>query len=148
VDRVESQDLVSNEPPTVFPKGRVRDTLGVSKRSMKILQDAMLADVEVPGGTAYKAFHGQGVPPLNLHVGSKTGTAQVERNGRVDKSIQTTWFLSFAPYENPRYAVVVMIEGGASGGDTCAPIGREIFKAILESERAPALRSGSLAQNH
>jgi penicillin-binding protein 2 len=147
VDRVEPQDPVSNESPIIFPKGRVRDTLGVSQRSMKILQDAMLADVEIPGGTAYKAFHGQGVPPLNLHVCSKTGTAQNERNGKVDKTIATTWFLAFAPYENPRYAVVVMIESGASGGDTCAPIGRKIFEAIVQSEKAPPLKTGTLAQS-
>jgi cell division protein FtsI/penicillin-binding protein 2 len=147
VDRVEPQDPVSNEAPMVFPKGRVRDTMGVSQRSMKILKDAMLADVEVLGSTAYKAFHGPGgAPLLPIRVCSKTGTAQNEVNGRIDKSKQTTWFLSFAPYENPRYAVVVMLEeGGASGGDTCAPIGREIYEAIVKSERAPAPKTGSLA---
>ena len=41
-----------------------------------------------------------------------------------------TWFASYAPYEKPRYAVVVMAENGASGGKTCAPIAKEIFEAL------------------
>ncbi len=148
VDRLEPQDPVSNEPPTVFPKGRVRDTLGVSPRSLKIVRDAMLKDVEERGSTAYGAFNGPNGPLLPLRVCSKTGTAQNEVNGLVDPTIATTWFLSFAPYENPRYAVVVMIEGGRSGGDTCAPIGRKIYEGILERERMDALKTGSLAQRN
>ena len=97
-----------------------------------------------PGGGAYAAFH----PLLPLQVCSKTGTAQNERNGKIDKSIGTTWFLSFAPYEQPRYAVVVMIEAGRSGGETCAPIGRKIYEAILERERMNAQKTGSLAQRN
>ena len=48
-----------------------------------------------------------------------------------------TWFVSFAPYESPKYAVVVMIESGRSGGGTCAPKAKEIYKTIqkLEEER-------------
>ena len=111
---------------------------------MKILHDAMLDDTEIPGSTAYRAFH----PLLPIRVCSKTGTAQVAADGKIDKSKQTTWFLSFAPYEQPRYAVVVMVEGGMSGGDTCAPVGRKIYEAILQMEKEPALRTGSLAQAH
>ena len=39
------------------------------------------------------------------------------------------------PYENPKYAVVVMVESGISGGTTCAPIAHDIYKAILQSEQ-------------
>jgi penicillin-binding protein 2 len=41
-----------------------------------------------------------------------------------------TWFASFGPYESPRFVVVVMVESGASGGGTCAPIARQIYQAI------------------
>jgi penicillin-binding protein 2 len=46
----------------------------------------------------------------------------------------TLWFASFAPYENPRYAVVVMVEGSGSGGGTCAPIAQKIYQTILSQE--------------
>ncbi len=82
-----------------------------------------------------------------FRVCSKTGTAQNEHNGKIDKSIATTWFLSFAPYENPRYAVVVMIEGGASGGETCAPIGRDRFtRRFCKANKRTPLKTGTLAQ--
>jgi len=50
------------------------------------------------------------------------------------------WFASFAPYENPKYAVVVMVqsEGRGSGGLVCAPIAHDIYAEILKKENAPA----------
>ncbi|MBI3418164.1 MAG: hypothetical protein HY043_22980, partial [Verrucomicrobia bacterium] len=50
----------------------------------------------------------------------------------VDKVV---WFVSFAPFENPRYAVVVMVQSGASGGGTCAPMAQQIYRAIQEWEK-------------
>ena len=52
-----------------------------------------------------------------VRICGKTGTAQVTdaANRVID---HTVWFASFAPYENPRYAVVVMVESGVSGGGT------------------------------
>ena len=48
VDRIEPQDPASGEAVTNFPSGVVRDELGVHPRSLQILRDAMLADVEDP----------------------------------------------------------------------------------------------------
>jgi penicillin-binding protein 2 len=134
VGRIEPQDPASGEAPTIFPSGLVRDELGVHPRSLRILQDAMLAETEDPEGTGRAAV----VP--GLRICGKTGTAQVmdEHNRIVD---HTTWFASFAPYENPRYAVVVMVQSGISGGVTCVPVAHDIYQAILKSEKsnAPAL---------
>jgi len=91
-----------------------------------------LDDTENPEGTAYKAFRGSAVD-TELRVCGKTGTAQNEVNGSIT---YTTWFLSFAPYEHPHYAVVVMVEDGSSGGGTCAPIAREVYEAILKLEKS------------
>jgi penicillin-binding protein 2 len=127
------------EPPRVFPEGRVRDHLGVSERSLGILKDAMLADTEHPEGTAYAAFQyrrsfGSTKP---MRVCGKTGTAQkMDLRGKLLDHI--TWFIAYAPYESPRYAVVVMVESGGSGGGTCAPVAREIFTAIEQLESAAA----------
>ena len=75
----------------------------------------MLAETEDPEGTGHAAL------VAGLHICGKTGTAQVmdEQNHVVD---HTTWFASFAPYENPRYAVVVMVEHGGSGGPHARPL--------------------------
>jgi penicillin-binding protein 2 len=60
----------------------------------------------------------------------------------VDK---TTWFASFAPVDRPKWAVVVMVESGASGGKTCAPIAKLIYEALLKRERDGGQNSSSLA---
>jgi len=134
VERIESQDPASGEAPAIFPSGVVCDVLGVHPRSLKILQDAMLAETEDPEGTGRAA-----VSP-GLRICGKTGTSQVtdEHNRVVD---HTTWFASFAPYENPCYAVVVMVQSGISGGVSCAPVAHDIYQAILKSEKSngPAL---------
>jgi len=138
VDRIEPQAPLSDGEPLRFQKGRVRDNLGVRPSTIRTLQEAMLDDTENPEGTAYKAFLGSPVDK-ELRVCGKTGTAQNEVNGSMT---YTTWFLSFAPYEHPHYAVVVMVENGSSGGGTCAPIAKEIYEAILKLEKsAPPART-------
>lgn len=133
VARIEPQDPVSTEVPTNFPTGRIRDQLGVSQRSLQIVRDAMVAETEDDGGTGRHAR----VP--GLRICGKTGTAE-----RVERGVthNATWFISFAPYEAPaRYAVVVMVEDGASGGASCAPVAREIYKKLFNLD-ASASRAG------
>jgi penicillin-binding protein 2 len=123
VDRLEPQEPAPGVSPVIFPRAQVRDELNVRPRSLEILQAAMLADVEEPDGTGKRAA----VP--GLRICGKTGTAQV-KNLQGEKTGQTTWFASFAPYGAPKYAVVVMIENGASGGETCAPVAGKIYAVL------------------
>ena len=126
-DRFEAQDPMPGERPLRFPKAQLRDELGVSARTLAVLHEAMLADVEDPDATGRRAA----IP--GLRVCGKTGTAQV-KNVQGQKTGQITWFASFAPYGSPRYAVVVMVEDGVSGGETCAPIAAKVYTAILQAE--------------
>ena len=140
VAKIEPQDPAAGEAATNFPSGRVRDEIGVSARSLKVLHDAMLSETEDPKGSGYDAFHKAG-SVLNLRVCGKTGTAQVkDEHGR--ESGWNYWFASFAPYENPKYAVVVMVqsEAGGSGGIICAPIAHDIYQAILRNGNALAAK--------
>lgn len=113
--------------PTTF-EPKVRSELGVQPRHLERIREAMLADVEEDEGTGREAAI------LGMRVCGKTGTAEVKQ-GRVlvDK---ITWFVAFAPFESPRYAVVVVAESGGSGGRTCAPVARQIFQAIQQREGA------------
>ncbi|HEY5042607.1 MAG TPA: penicillin-binding transpeptidase domain-containing protein [Verrucomicrobiae bacterium] len=129
VERIEPQDAAPDETATNFPAGLVRDHLGVSARNLQILHDAMLA--ETVEGTGRPAQ----VP--GLQICGKTGTAQV-MNSRNQETGRTTWFASFAPYEHPRYCVVVMVENGTYGGPTCAPIAHDIYETILQKETTRA----------
>jgi penicillin-binding protein 2 len=119
-----------------FPSGLVRDHLGVSAHNLDVLRRAMLAETEE--GT------GQAAQVAGLQICGKTGTAQVmdAHNHEIGR---TTWFASFAPFDHPRYAIVVMIEGGLdSWGKDCAPIAHDIYEEILKKENASA--QGNVAQ--
>ena len=129
IDTIEPLDPVAPRITTTPPKGVVRDYLGVSAKNLGILREAMLADVEDSDGTGRACF----IP--GFRICGKTGTAQV-KDVRGNTTSHNVWFLSFAPYEKPRYAVVVMVEGGSSGASDCAPIGKHIYNAIIEREQA------------
>lgn len=130
VSRIEPADPHRGDTPVQFPAGRIRDELGVQPRTLEVLREAMVADVEDREGTGRAAA----VP--GLRVCGKTGTAQVTdaRRRVVD---HTTWFVSYAPYEAPRWVVVVMVESGRSGGATCAPLAQLIYRALLQMDPPP-----------
>jgi penicillin-binding protein 2 len=133
VDRLLSQDPDHPEPPFIYPRAQIRNRLGVSGRSLDILRDAMLAETESDEGT------GRHVRVDGLRICGKTGTAELDTLHDTGRKKNTTWFASFAPYENPRYAVVVMVENGISGGATCVPIARDVYVALKSFEaRNPA----------
>ena len=79
-----------------------------------------------------------------MRIGGKTGTAQVTDSKGITVG-HITWFASCAPFETPRWVVVVMVEEGTSGGTTCAPAAGKIYRAIqkLEAEPNPKLASAS-----
>jgi cell division protein FtsI/penicillin-binding protein 2 len=89
----------------------------------------MLAETEDPEGT------GKHVLGTGFRVCGKTGTAERTEQGEKQN---TTWFISFAPFEKPRFAVVVMVENGASGGSTCAPIARDVYVALQNFDQPVA----------
>ena len=130
VQRIEPVDEDSTEPAKDLPAGLVRDRLTVRPRSLQLVREAMLADVESTEGTGTKAA----VP--GFRICGKTGTAQVQ-DGANHLTGYNFWFASFAPYENPRYSVVVMVQsaGTGSGGTVCAPIAHDIYEAIVQKNQ-------------
>jgi penicillin-binding protein 2 len=77
----------------------------------------------VTNGTASGVF--VGFPLGTIPVAGKTGTAQMP-----GKMQPTSWFASFAPVNNPEYAVVMMVSQGNTGAGTSAPSVRSIYEAI------------------
>lgn len=102
----------------------VRGELPVSDETLAYLQDAL---TEVPKeGTARGAFNG--FPQDQVSIAGKTGSADVE--GRQVSS----WFASYAPADDPQFAVVVLVSQGGTGGATAAPIARKIYDGIYGFE--------------
>lgn len=63
-----------------------------------------------------------------VSVCGKTGTADNESGNKEPHS----WFVGFAPYENPQIAVAVIVENGGVGGGKAAEIAREVMKLGLK----------------
>lgn len=120
-------------------------SLGIEKSHLNIALDGMWAVVNEARGTAYaKRMQGNGY----MYSG-KTGTAQVRaisraeryRAGGVIKNENKPWierdhalFVGFAPSDQPRYAISVVVEHGGGGSAIAAPIARDILSLALARE--------------
>jgi penicillin-binding protein 2 len=118
--------------PRIFPTAEIVNEVRMNPQHLRVIQEAMLADVAEKGGSGVEAA----VPGFNIC--GKTGTAQVRRPQSMGGGMDhVTWFASYAPFEAPRYAVIVMIESGSSGGGTCAPKAGYIYKKLQQIEQRP-----------
>lgn len=109
-----------------FP-ARDRGRLPVRPDNLRIVRDGMYAVVNDADGTGKRAA----VP--GIKVAGKTGTAQV-MDAHNNIIAHRAWFVSFAPYENPQYALAVLLEDGDSGGQTAAPIAGQIYASVFGVE--------------
>jgi penicillin-binding protein 2 len=125
VQRLEADGPLSPEPPVEVKPGQVRSEIRLPSTAFELVRSAMRDDVADSEGT------GTGARVKDFAVCGKTGTAEIKGNGRKDK---VTWFASFAPYEAPRYVVIVMVESGGSGGGTCAPVARQVYQFLHDRE--------------
>jgi cell division protein FtsI/penicillin-binding protein 2 len=83
--------------------------------------------VNSPTGT------GKNARLANVVVAAKTGTAEVGRKGEGKKHV---WMMAFAPFDEPRYAVAMVIEEGVSGGSTVGPKVGKLLEAIFSEAEA------------
>jgi penicillin-binding protein 2 len=86
----------------------------ISKDIMRVLREGMRQTITA--GTA------QSLKDLPVAVAGKTGTAQY---GSQDKT--HAWFISFAPFDDPKIAMVVLVEGGGEGHSSAVPVTREVY---------------------
>jgi penicillin-binding protein 2 len=93
------------------------------------------------GGTASRSAAG-----AEYSIAGKTGTAQVFGIAQGEKYNEKdigerlrdhAWFIAFAPVEDPRIAVAVLVENGRSGSGTAAPLARLVMDAYLMRKFPP-----------
>lgn len=129
------------EPPTVGG-----GSLGFNENHMRQLRRAMFAVSNNRRGTAY----GSRIIDEANRMAGKTGTSQVrnitaaERARGVTRNEDLPWnrrdhalFVNFAPYENPKIAVSVVVEHGGGGSAAAAPIARDVTLQALYGEDPP-----------
>ena len=104
---------------TIEPE--VLHTTGVSAELLGVVERGLVDVTET--GTAKGAFAG-----FRPTVAGKTGTAQVK--GKDDYA----WFCAYAPAEDPKYAVAIIVEQGGHGGSVTGPAARNILAHLLGQE--------------
>ena len=121
--------------------GRELPSLGLSETSLDLVRQGMNRVTNHPRGTAFRAR----IRHKGMEMAGKTGTSQVrriskqERETRVLKNEERPWierdhalFVGYAPVDNPRYAVAVVVEHGGGGSRVAAPIARD---ALIEAQK-------------
>ena len=119
--------------------------IGINPRNLRLIHDAMVAVSNSRRGTAYRAR----IMVPGMTLAGKTGTSQVRRISRAEraagiiKNEQLPWkrrdhalFVGYAPVEDPRYAVSVVVEHGGGGSKVAAPIARDILVETLKRDPA------------
>ena len=100
-------------------------TLPATPATLKFLQQSFRE--VVTAGTGTGAFAG-----FPIAVSGKTGTAQVfGRNANGSLKSDTSWFASFGPTQNPRYAVVMMVSQGGFGASVSGVGVRKIYETLF-----------------
>ncbi len=118
--------------------------LDIDDRYLAIIRQGLFEVVNTRAGTAYEAR----LTLPNVQMAGKTGTAQVhddtaaeKRKNFNDETIPwadrpNALFVGFAPYDNPRYAVAVVVEHGNWGAQAAAPIARDLIEYAITHDPA------------
>lgn len=121
IKRVKTYDegrVILEKEPEIISEVKIKP------RNLQAVLEGMRS-VTQEDGTASHVFK-----DFPIQVAGKTGTAELGAGQGSNNGV----FVGFAPYDNPKIAVVVLIEHGKSGGNT-APVARDIFAAYLGLNR-------------
>ena len=111
-----------------------------NKENVKFVLDAMFRSTNEVYGTSFSSR----IEDPKYQFAGKTGTAQVKRITKEERELDLktsqipykerdhAWYVAFGPYNNPRYAVSILIEHGGSGSVTAAPIAKKLFKFVID----------------
>lgn len=110
------------------------EPIGLTPYQRQRLIDGLVSCIE--GGTGKSVRYPKNGPALPLSIAGKTGTAQAKDKGH---PVNLAWFVGFAPVENPRIAVAVMLVGekglNVHGGSSAGPVAHAIFAKWLETQK-------------
>lgn len=105
---------------------KVEKIAGLSPGTLARVREGMRLVVDHRQGT------GKRVRRDDVAIAGKTGTAEV--GGRQGDH---AWFVGFVPADAPRYAFVVVLEHGGSGGSVAGPVARKFIEEMLETGLLP-----------
>ena len=116
------------------------DSLGLDAHALGIVQRGMRRVMSGGLGTARKQ-------DIKAGMAGKTGTVQVraiskaERDAGITDNADRPWkyrdhalFVGYAPYDDPRYAISVLVEHGGSGSGNAAPVAKRVLSRLMEED--------------
>ncbi|GMO61062.1 MAG: penicillin-binding protein 2 [Rickettsiales bacterium] len=130
-----------NSPNVDYNKNLFTNQKTIAKKQhLDIVREGMYKVVNEAGGTTYSSR----IYNKEYEMAGKTGTAQVISKDTM-KSLKASkqnltrlqnhaLFVGFAPYSNPKYAIIVVSEFGQSGSGAAAPIARDILTFAQEND--------------
>ncbi len=98
---------------------------GVKTKDLELIRKGMWMSANEAGGTTGKVK----IPKVS--IAAKSGTAQTIDNG---KKSNNSWIITFAPYENPKYAICILVQNGGSGGGVCGPLANLVYRGIFAQD--------------
>ena len=111
-----------------------------NQEHINLIKDAMYSSSNEPGGTSYR----HRLEDRKFTFAGKTGSSQIKRFTEEQRAAEVkqeslpykdrdhALFVAFAPYDDPKYSISVLVEHGGSGGKTAAPIAKKVIKKVLE----------------
>jgi penicillin-binding protein 2 len=143
--RIVTPRLVRTVDSLEEPSGR-GESMGLNENNLRKIRKAMYAVSNDRGGTAYRSR----IATDEFRMAGKTGTSQVrnittaERRSGVINNRDLPWerrdhalFVCFAPLEQPKYAISVVVEHGGGGSVAAAPIARDLMLQALYGDTPP-----------
>jgi len=94
----------------------------------QVAADVSAAMVRAVNGTWGRLFT-TGAALSNVTVAGKTGTAQLGGTGEPH-----SWFIGFAPAENPTIAIAVIVEKAGGGAERAAPLAGDLLRAYFQGQ--------------
>ena len=142
---------VVQRPPKAFA------SLDIDPTHLEVARRGMFEVLNGPRGTARASK----LKSKDTKMSGKTGTTQVrritmaQRDAGLPKGDEIPWnerthalFVAFAPDDNPRYALSVVVEHGGGGAAVAAPIARDIMTEVLrlDPSRKPRINEDQVAE--
>lgn len=127
------------DPDTLENSDTLRGQVEVNPAHWDHVHKAMQLVVHSDVGTARRINK-----DIGYRMAGKTGTAQVISIAQDEKYDEETieernrdhaLFVGFAPADNPEIAIAVVVENGGHGGETSAPVARQVLDAYFASEQ-------------
>ncbi len=127
--------------PSIIKNGNQKNNyencqkLPLSQKTLDLVKEGMKKACE-PGGTGWPLFNfGIGSESTisakfkKIPLACKTGTAESHN----EKNIPHAWITVFAPLDDPKIILTVLIEEGGQGSDIAGPIAKEILKEFFKN---------------